>query len=170
MYSHNFRDTALPSEYVTRMAENILLIHDNKEARFHYEILDTLEVGVVLMGSEVKSLRAKNVRLKDSFVSFIRDEAFLQNAHIAPYKFGSDNNHEPERLRKLLMHRQEIDKMFGSVREKGLTCVPLKIYFKDGRVKILIGIAKGKKLHDKRESIKTRDADRALRQSLKKSR
>jgi len=152
------------------MSGGELLVHDNREARFHYEILETLEVGVVLTGSEVKSLRAKNVRLKDSFVSFIKDEAFLQNAHISPYKFGSYSNHTPERLRKLLMHRKEIDRLYGAVREKGLTCVPLKIYFKNGRVKILIGIAKGKKLHDKRESIKKRDADLALRQSLKKSR
>ena len=147
-----------------------LLIHDNREARFHYEILETLEAGVALTGSEVKSLRAKNVRLKDSFVSFVKDEAFLQNAHISPYKFGSYSNHAHERLRKLLLHRNEIDRLYGAVREKGLTCVPLKIYFKNGRVKILIGVAKGKKLHDKRESIKKRDADLALRQSLRKSR
>lgn len=154
------------------MAEdkNILLIQDNREARFHYEILDTLEAGIQLTGSEVKSLRGKNVRLKDSYVAFIRDEAFLQNAHIAPYKMGGYANHEPERLRKLLLHRIEIDRMYGSVREKGLTCVPLKIYFKNGRVKVLIGIAKGKKLHDKREAIKKRDVDQTLRQSLKKSR
>lgn len=147
-----------------------LLIQDNREARFHYEILDTLEAGVALMGSEVKSLRGKNVRLKDSYVAFIRDEAFLQNAHIAPYKSGGYANHEPERLRKLLLHRNEIERLHSSVREKGLTVVPLKIYFKNGRVKLLLGVARGKKLHDKRESIKKRDADLALRQSLKKGR
>ena len=152
-----------------------LLIHDNKEARFHYEIMDTYEAGISLMGSEVKSLRGKNIRLKDSYVSFIRaqsgrDEAFLQNAHIAPYKSGGYANHEPERLRKLLLHREEVDRLHGMVREKGLTVVPLKIYFKNGRVKVLIGVARGKKLHDKRESIKKRDADLALRQTLRKSR
>ncbi len=151
------------------------LIHDNKEARFHYEILDTFEVGISLVGSEVKSLRGKNIRLKDSYVAFIRnssgrDEAYLQNAHIAPYKSGGYANHEPERLRKLLMHREEIDRLYGMVREKGLSLVPLKVYFKNGRVKVLIGLGRGKKLHDKRESIKKRDADLALRQSLRKSR
>jgi SsrA-binding protein len=146
-----------------------LLIHDNKEARFHYEILDTYEAGIELMGSEVKSLRAKNIRLKDSYVAFIGDEAFLQNAHIAPYKSGGYANHEPERLRKLLLHRAEIDQLNGTTREKGLTLIPLKVYFKNGRVKILIGLGRGKKLHDKRESIKTRDANVALRQTLRRS-
>jgi SsrA-binding protein len=147
-----------------------LLIQENKEARFHYEILDTYEAGMALMGSEVKSLRGKNVRLKDSYVAFIRDEAFLQNAHIAPYKMGGYANHEPERLRKLLMHKAEIEYLMSSTREKGLSVIPLKIYFKNGKVKILLGLGKGKKLHDKRESIKKRDADLALRQTLRKSR
>jgi SsrA-binding protein len=146
------------------------LIQENREARFHYEILDTYEAGMVLMGSEVKSIRGKNIRLKDSYVAFIRDEAFLQNAHIAPYKSGGYANHEPERLRKLLLNRAEIDYLHGSVREKGLSVVPLKIYFKNGRVKVLLGLGKGKKLHDKRDSIKKRDVDLALRQSLRKSR
>ncbi|MFN8847593.1 MAG: SsrA-binding protein SmpB [Bdellovibrionales bacterium] len=152
------------------MSTNESLIHENREARFHYEILETLEAGLVLTGSEVKSLRGKNVRLKDSFVVFVGSEAFIQNSHIAPYKFGSYANHEPERKRKLLLHQREIDHLHGSVREKGLTCIPLKLYFKSGRVKVLIGLAKGKKLHDKRETLKKRDADLALRQSLKKTR
>lgn len=147
-----------------------LIIQENKEARFHYEILDTYEAGMVLMGSEVKSVRGKNVRLKDSYVAFIRDEAFLQNAHIAPYKSGGYANHEPERLRKLLLHKAEIEYLESATKEKGLTVVPLKIYFKNGKVKILLGLGKGKKLHDKRESIKKRDADLALRQTLRKSR
>ena len=147
-----------------------LLIQENKEARFHYEILDTYEAGLVLIGSEVKSIRGKNVRLKDAYVAFIRDEAFLQNAHIAPYKSGGYANHEPERLRKLLMHRAEIEYLDSTTREKGLSVVPLKIYFKNGRVKVLLGLGKGKKFHDKRESIKKRDVDLALRQTLRKSR
>jgi SsrA-binding protein len=147
-----------------------LILLENREARFHYEIIETIEAGVVLLGSEVKSLRQKNVRLKDSYVSFVRDEAFLQNAHIAPYKSGGYANHEPERLRKLLLHRQEVDRLFGAVREKGLTIVPLKVYFKNGKVKILLGVGRGKKTHDKRESLKKRDADLALRQSLRKGR
>ena len=147
-----------------------LLIQENREARFHYEIIDTWEAGMRLVGSEVKSIRQKNVRLKDSYVSFVGNEAFLQNMHIAPYKAGGYANHEPERLRKLLLHRIEIDNMYSLVREKGLTVVPLKIYFKAGRVKLLLGLGKGKKLHDKRESIKQRDVRRDLRQTLKKSR
>ncbi len=152
------------------MAENILLIQENREARFHYEILDTFEAGIELTGSEVKSLRGKNIRLKDSFVAFRNNEAYLQNVHIAPYKMGGYANHEPERYRRLLLHRHEIDHLFGEVREGGLTCVPLKIYFKNGRVKVLIGVARGKKLHDKREAIKKRDVAQSLRQSLKRSR
>lgn len=147
-----------------------LLIQENKEARFHYEILDTYEAGIQLIGSEVKSIRGKNIRLKDSYVAFIRDEAFLQSAHIAPYKSGGYANHEPERLRKLLLHKAEIDYLHATTREKGLSVIPLKIYFKNGRVKVLLGLGKGKKFHDKRESIKKRDVDLALRQTLRKSR
>ncbi len=147
-----------------------LLIQENKEARFHYEILDTYEAGVVLIGSEVKSIRDKSIRLKDAYVAFIRDEAFLQNAHIAPYKSGGYANHEPERLRKLLLHKAEIEHLHATTREKGLSVIPLKIYFKNGRVKILLGLGKGKKFHDKRESIKKRDVDLALRQTLRKNR
>lgn len=163
-------DAPFQFRYESFMSATESLIHENREARFHYEILETLEAGLALTGSEVKSLRAKNVRLKDSFIAFIGDEAFLQNAHISPYKFGAYANHEPERRRKLLMHRREIDRLYGIVREKGLTCIPLKMYFKGGRVKVLIGLGKGKKLHDKRETLKKRDADLALRQSLKKTR
>jgi SsrA-binding protein len=147
-----------------------LVIQENKEARFHYEILDTYEAGLVLIGSEVKSIRGKNVRLKDSYVAFIRNEAFLQNAHIAPYKSGGYANHEPERLRKLLMNRAEIDYLSSTAQEKGLSIIPLKMYFKNGKVKVLLGLGKGKKFHDKRESIKKRDVDLALRQTLRKSR
>lgn len=148
----------------------ILIISDNRKAKFDYEILETYEAGLSLVGSEVKSLRAKNVQLKDSYISFIGDEAFLQNAHIAPYTASSYNNHEPERRRKLLLHRQELEKIYGALREKGLSCVPLKIYFKDGRVKLEIALVRGKKAHDKRESIKKRDATRELKQQMRKSR
>ncbi|MFN3453312.1 MAG: SsrA-binding protein SmpB [Pseudobdellovibrio sp.] len=143
----------------------ILIIQENKQARFDYFITETFEAGLVLTGSEVKSLRAKQIQFKDSYIAFIRDEAFLQNAHIAEYRASSYNNHQPERLRKLLLNRKELDTINGSLREKGLTCVPLKIYFKDGRVKLEIGLAKGKKLHDKRETIKKRDVDQQLRQA-----
>ena len=143
----------------------ILIIQENKQARFDYIIMDTYEAGLELMGSEVKSLRAKQVQFKDSYISFKGDEAFWQNAHIAEYKASSYNNHVPERLRKLLLNRKEQQEIFGAIQERGLTCVPLKIFFKKGRVKLEIGIAKGKNVGDKRDSIKKRDVDRQLQQA-----
>lgn len=148
----------------------ILIIQENKQVRFDYFITETFEAGLVLLGSEVKSLRLKQITFKDSYISFIKDEAFLQNAHIAEYRASSYNNHTPERLRKLLLSRKELDRIYGSLREKGLTCVPLKIYFKEGRVKLEIGLAKGKKMHDKRDTIKKRDVDKQLRQAKSRSR
>lgn len=148
----------------------ILIISENKKARFDYHIVETFEAGLVLTGSEVKSLRANQVQLKDSYISFIGDEAFLQNAHISEYKNSSYNNHTPERLRKLLMHRRELNEIYGALREKGLTCVPLKIYFKDGRAKLEVALVKGKKLHDKREAIKKRDVSMEMKKSLQRSR
>jgi SsrA-binding protein len=148
----------------------IQIISENKKARFDYHIVETFEAGMVLTGSEVKSLRANQVQLKDSYVSFIGDEAFLQNAHIAEYKNSSYNNHTPERLRKLLLNRKELEEIYGALREKGLTCVPLKIYFKEGRAKVEIALVKGKKLHDKREAIKKRDVSMEMKKSLQRSR
>ncbi|MBX2996418.1 MAG: SsrA-binding protein SmpB [Bdellovibrionaceae bacterium] len=150
--------------------DGILIVAENRKARHEYEILKTYEAGLVLMGSEVKSIRDRQVQLKDAYVSFRGDEAFLQNAHIAVYKASSYNNHEPERLRKLLLNRQEIDQIITSIQEKGLTCVALKVYFKKGRAKVELALARGKKLHDKRESIKKRDASLELKRSLQKSR
>ena len=147
---------------------SIKIITDNKKARFDYEIVEKFEAGVVLTGSEVKSLRDGAVNLKDSYISFRNGEAFLQNAHISEYKASSYNNHSPERLRKLLMHRDEINKIMGRVQEKSLSCVPLKLYFKKGRVKVEIGLGRGKKKHDKRQSIKKKESDRELARVLKK--
>lgn len=149
---------------------SILIIQENKQARFDYHIIETLEAGLVLMGSEVKSLRQKQIQFKDSYISFKGEEAYLQNAHIAEYKASSYNNHTPERLRKLLLNKKEVQKIMGALQEKGLTCVPLKIYFKNGKVKLEIALVKGKKLHDKRESIKKSDVDRQLRQVKRKER
>ncbi len=149
---------------------SILIIQENKKARFDYTIVETYEAGLMLMGSEVKSLRNKDVQLKDSYISFRGDEAFLQNAHIAEYKASSYNNHAPERLRKLLLNRKELEEIFGALREKGYSCVPLKIYFKDGRAKLEIALVKGKKTHDKREAIKKRDVSDQIRSSLRRSR
>ncbi|MFZ3228589.1 MAG: SsrA-binding protein SmpB [Pseudobdellovibrio sp.] len=142
---------------------SILLIQDNKQARFNYQVIETYEAGLVLTGSEVKSIRARSIQLKDAYVSFKGHEAFLQNAHISEYKASSYNNHSPERLRKLLLHLNELEDILSAIKEKGLTCIPLKIYFKSGRVKVEIALVKGKKTHDKRESIKKQDVDRQLR-------
>lgn len=149
---------------------NILIIQENKKARFDYTIVETFEAGLMLMGSEVKSLRNKDVQLKDSYITFKGDEAFLQNAHIAEYKASSYNNHAPERLRKLLLNRKELDEIFGALREKGYSCVPLKIYFKNGRAKLEIALVKGKKTHDKREAIKKRDVSDQIRSTMRRSR
>ena len=139
----------------------------NRKARHDYEILETYEAGMVLVGSEVKSLRAGRVNLKDSFARIERGEVFLMNAHISPYEAASRFGHEPERSRKLLLHRAEVDKLTGKVKERGFTLVPLKIYFKNGRAKVELGLGRGKKAYDKRESIKRREmlreTDRAIR-------
>ena len=145
------------------------IISDNKKARFNYHIIDTYEAGLVLEGSEVKSLRAGQCSLKDSYVSFRGQEAFLQNAHISVYKASSYNNHSPERLRKLLLHRHELNQIYGALREKGLSCVPLKIYFKKGKVKVELGLGKGKKTIDKREAIKRRQENREMQYQLRHS-
>lgn len=152
------------------MTASILLIQDNKQVRFNYQVIDTYEAGLVLVGSEVKSIRARSIQLKDAYVSFKNNEAFLQNAHISEYKASSYNNHEPERLRKLLLNHKELVEIESAIKEKGLSCVPLKIYFKDGRVKVEIALVKGKKTHDKRESIKKQDVDRQLRRVTQKDR
>lgn len=148
----------------------IKIISENKKAWFDYEILDKWEAGLVLVGSEVKSLRVNGCTLKDSYVAFRGTEAFLQNAHIPVYSASSYNNHEPERLRKLLLNASEIAKIHAGTTEKGLSCVPLKMYFKKGKAKIEIALARGKKKGDKRQSIKTREADREVQRSLRKDR
>lgn len=146
---------------------SIKIIVENKKARFDYIIEETLEAGLSLMGSEVKSIREGAVNLKDSYIAFINGEAFLQNAHISVYKASSYNNHEPERLRKLLIHKIELEKFERAVHEKGYSCVPLKMYFKEGRIKLEIALAKGKKHGDKREAIKERDTKREIAKELR---
>jgi len=148
----------------------IKIISVNRKARFEYLVIDTMEAGLVLSGSEVKSLRNGQCQLKDSYVAYVGNEAFLQSAHISPYKASSYNNHEPERKRKILLHRKQLDTLFGQMREKGYSCVPLKLYFKQGVVKIELALVKGKKTRDKRESIKTREANREVSRSLRRNR
>ncbi len=148
----------------------IKIINENKKARFDFEILETYEAGLALTGSEVKSLRTNGCTLKDAYVAFRGSEAFLQNAHIPVYMASSYNNHEPERLRKLLLHGHELEKIHAAITEKGLTCVPLKIYFKKGLAKIELGLGRGKKKGDKRQTIKSREADREIQRSLRRPR
>jgi SsrA-binding protein len=146
------------------------VVASNRKARYDYEILDTFEAGMALVGSEVKSLRAGQVQLKDGFASIYQGEAWLESVHIAPYSFAEDGGHEPERRRKLLLHRREIDRLLGRIREEGLTLVPLQMYFVSGKAKVELGLAKGKRTRDKRRAIverqQKREMDRA--QSLRR--
>ena len=136
------------------------MIAQNRKARYDYSIEDTFEAGLVLMGTEVKSLRAGRASLVDGYAEIVDNEVWLHNAHIPEYMQGTWNNHSPRRKRKLLLHRHEIDKIERRVNERGLTLVPLSMYFKDGRAKVEIALAKGKKSYDKRQAIATRDAQR----------
>ena len=142
--------------------DKIKIITSNRKANFEYSILSKYEAGVVLFGTEVKSLRDSKVNIQDSYGRIINDEVWLINASINEYKFGNINNHDPLRNRKLLLNKREIRKIKQELQEKGLTLVPLKIYFKGSKIKLELGIAKGKKLYDKRESIKKRETERKL--------
>ena len=145
------------------------LIATNKKAYHDYFVEDTYEAGVVLVGCEVKSVRAGAVNLRDSFVIIKNGEVWMLNVHIAPYKQGSYNNVDSKRTRKLLLNRREINKLRGKVEQKGYTLVPLKIYFKGALVKVEIGLCKGKELHDKRAAIKEREVNRSIRRELKEN-
>ena len=142
-------------------------IASNRKAWHEYSVLDRIEAGIALVGTEVKSLRAGRVNFLDAFVSIKDREAWLVKLHISPYDFGNRMNHDPLRRRKLLLHDYEILKLEQKVKEKGLTIVPLALYFSRGRVKVELGLCKGKKLHDKRETIAKKDARRDLERSLK---
>jgi len=146
------------------------LIASNKKALHDYFVLQKLEAGIALTGTEVKSLRAGAANLKDSYVLLKDGEAFLFSAHISPYSHGNLENHDPERTRKLLLHRREIEKLHTQVAEKGLTVVPLRLYFKGGKVKAEIAVVRGKKQYDKRESERTREADREAAVAMKSAR
>jgi SsrA-binding protein len=140
----------------------------NKKANFDYLIEDTFETGIVLTGTEIKSIRAGKAQLRDSYALVKRGELFLLNMFISPYNEGSVFNHEETRTRKLLMHKKEISKLDTKIKESGYTLVPLKIYFKNNKAKILLGLGKGKKNYDKREAIKKKDLDRELRKVVKR--
>jgi SsrA-binding protein len=143
------------------------VIAENRKANFDYHILDTYEAGIVLLGTEIKSMREGGVSLRESFCKVKGAEVFLWNAHIAPYSHRGSSEHETTRTRKLLLHRQEINKLIGKTVEKGLTLVPLRMYFKKGRAKVVIALARGKNTVDKRETIKRREADRETRAAVK---
>ena len=140
----------------------------NRRAKFQYNILKTLEAGIELLGTEVKSIREGNINLLESYC-LINDQmqVFLLNAHIAHYSFGNRQNHDPLRKRKLLLHRSEIRRLYGQVKQQGVTIIPMKVYLKKGLIKLEIGLGKGKKLHDKRETIKRRDAQRDIDRAMK---
>jgi SsrA-binding protein len=138
------------------------VVATNRKARYNYEILDTFEAGMVLRGSEVKSMRAGSVQLKDSYATIRAGEVWLEKTHIAPYSFAEHGGHDPERPRKLLLHRREIDRLFGRIREEGLTLVPLQVYFTEGKAKVELGLARGKRPHDKRRAIVERQQKREI--------
>ncbi len=143
------------------------IVATNRKAYHEYEFHDAYEAGLVLMGSEIKSIRAGRVSLQDGFVQFEDGEAWLVNVHIAQYDPASQQNHDPKRKRKLLLHRREIDRLRGRVQEKGYTIVPTKLYLKDGRAKIEIALARGKRLYDKREAIAQRESKRQVERAIK---
>lgn len=144
------------------MSEGIKIITTNRKARHEYHIDETLEAGIELAGTEVKSLREGKANLQDAFCTVVRGEMMLLQCHITPFKHGGHYNHDPVRPRKLLMHRKEIEKWDAAAQQKGYTIIPLKMYFKSGKVKVEIGLAKGKKMYDKRADIADRESKRRL--------
>jgi len=142
-------------------------VAENRKALHDYHVLETFEAGIVLLGTEVKAIREGRVNLRDSYAQVEGGEIFLYNVNISPYSHRGYADHEPLRRRKLLLHRDEIRKLIGKTVEKGMTLVPLRMYFKDGRVKVAVSLAKGKKAYDKRETIKRREIDRETRSAVK---
>jgi len=150
------------------VAEGEKTIANNRAAFHEYFILDKIEAGLELLGTEVKSLRAGKVNIKDGFIRIENRQAFLENVHIQPWEAGNRQNHEPTRSRRLLMHRSEIVELFSRVREQGLTLVPLRLYFRNGRAKVEVALVKGKKSWDKRQSIAERDAKREMQRAIRR--
>lgn len=140
---------------------------ENRSVRHNYTLLESFEAGLVLQGTEIKSLRLGKAQLKDSYISFYQQEAFIKGMHITQYKFGNRFNHEEERDRKLLLHKEQIRKLFQAVKQDGLTVVPVKLYLDHGLAKLEIALARGKKLYDKRQSEKERDAKRTIAKAMK---
>lgn len=147
--------------------ENFKTITENRKARHEYFVLESMETGIELVGTEVKSLRQGQVNLKDSWCSIDNGELFIKGMHISPYEKGNIFNRDPMRVRKLLMHKKEINRLFGKVKQDGLTLIPLSLYFKGSRVKVQLGLCKGKKLYDKREDAAKKDAKRQIERAVK---
>lgn len=145
----------------------IKIIAENRKAGFHYHFLEKFEAGIVLQGSEVKSLRGGKANLGDAYAAIQKGEAWLYKCHISPYPPAAGLNHEPLRTRKLLLNRREIDKLMGGLEERGLTLIPTKLYFKEGRAKVELALAKGKQLFDKRESMKKKESRRTISRAMK---
>lgn len=152
------------------MESGIKILSDNRSAGHNYYLLERYEAGIALTGTEVKAAKSGKIQLKESFAEVQGNEAWLLNAHISQYSHGNRENHEPTRRRKLLLHRAEIDKLLGKTREKGLTLVPTKLYLKNGKIKCEIAVGKGKKLHDKRETERTREMEAEARAAMKQRR
>lgn len=144
------------------------IVATNRKARFNYEILEKIEAGISLKGTEVKSVRNKNVSIEESYAQIKNDEVFLCNLHISPYEQGNRENHDPIRVRKLLLHRHEIKKLIAKIQQKGLSLVPLSIYTKKGIIKVELALARGKRLVDKRESIKKKAIEREIARVVKR--
>ena len=147
--------------------ENFKTIAENRKARHEYFVIESMETGIELVGTEVKSLRLGQVNLKDSWCSIDNGELFIKGMHISPYEKGNIFNRDPIRVRKLLMHRKEINRLFGKIKQDGLTLIPLSLYFKGSRVKVQLGLCKGKKLYDKREDAAKKDAKRQIERAVK---
>ena len=144
------------------------ILSDNRRAGYEYHLEERFEAGLVLTGTEVKSARAGKVQLRDSYAEIAGNEAWLVNSHISPYSHGNRENHDPLRRRKLLLHRNQIDKLLGKTREKGLTLIPTKVYLKQGRIKCELALARGKKIHDKRETARKREQESEARAALRR--
>jgi SsrA-binding protein len=155
---------------MSSQADNDRTIATNRRARHNYEILETQEAGLVLRGTEVKSLRGGLVNFKDAYATVRNGEMWLLGCHISPYSHGTDANHDPERDRKLLLHGREIARLEGKVAERGLTLVPLRLYFKNGRAKLELGLGRGKKLHDKRSALREREVRREMDRAARSGR
>ncbi len=150
------------------MSDDIKEIVKNKKANFEYHVLETFEAGMVLKGTEVQSIRQKKVNIQEGYAFIKKEEVYITGMNVTPYEQGNRYNHEPLRERKLLLHKSEIKKLNGKLKERGYTLVPLKLYFKNGKVKLLLGLAKGKAEYDKRETIQKRESDRELQRMIKK--